>query len=138
MMQCTATKIIFVGVTLDFANSTEFERVKNLFKISKNSIRVHISFTSFRDMITLGDIITEQNRTHLSTFSQSYTYIVSKKKNFMDFCHRSNLLYELSVAASVSVRRMFSQARAGKQPGPAVTRGTRGHSVVKESAHTPL
>ena len=60
-MQCTATKIIFVGVTLDFANSTEFERVKNLFKISKNSIRVHISFTSFRDMITLGDIITEQN-----------------------------------------------------------------------------
>ena len=70
-MQCTATKIIFVGVTLDFANSTEFERVKNLFKISKNSIRVHISFTSFRDMITLGDIITERTE-HLSTFSLSY------------------------------------------------------------------
>ena len=109
MQQCTATKIIFVGVTLNIANSAEFERVKNLFKTSENSIRVHISFTSFRNMITLADIITELNHS-LSIYIFPIDIILSKENDeelygFKIFCRRSNPLYEVSPAASV--RRMF-------------------------------
>ena len=50
-IQCTATEF---SLGLNFANSAKFLSVKNLFKISKHYIRVHISFTAFRfgNMIT--------------------------------------------------------------------------------------
>ena len=66
------------SVTLNIANSAEYERVKNLFKTSENSIRVHISFTSFRNMITLDDV-TSKNRTKpLSLYLYSPNIIMSK------------------------------------------------------------